>query len=689
MANCGKCLPNEHKSSQEIGAMTDSSTSSAERSDAIQHQPAELCEVQRLVAEAIRAHEAGLLEEARQLYLRVLAMDARNARSSYGLGLIAQQTGDFEAAVRMLRQAKTIDPNEVTYHLSLAGVLQAQRKLEESLAEYRRALALNPDYAGAHNNIAGVLQALGKFEEARMHYQRAVALKPDYAAAYCNLGVVLQNLGNLAESVSCHEKALLLRPELVEAHNNLGLVLRQQGKLEEAKAHYERAVILRPNYAEGYSNLGVLLRQLGKLEDSAACLEKALSLRPNSANAFDNLGNTLRDLGRLEESAACHERALALRPGSAKAHNNLGYTQRKQGKLEESRKSFNRALALEPESVDIRWNLCLLDLLEGNYAAGWSGYEVRNQRKENRPRSFPKPIWRGEPLNGARVLLHSEQGLGDSIQFLRYVPMVQAAGGSVILNVPSALRRLAKHLPGVDTVTVDEEPLPPFDWHCPLMSLPLAFKTTLDSLPRHVPYLTVPQEVLRAAENRQWSNQKLCVGLVWSGNPKCTEDQSRSMSLSCVQPLLDLDGLQFFSLQLGTAASQLGATQTPITDLQFAINDLADTAALMTRLDLIITVDTAVAHLAGALAKPTWVLVPFAPDWRWLTDREDSPWYPTLRLIRQPSSGDWDAVIARVRTELSVLVAARRLQYGSCLRARKSVAESQVGAEMILNGKGI
>jgi tetratricopeptide (TPR) repeat protein len=378
-------------------------------------------------------------------------------------------------------------------------------------------------------------------------------------------------------------------------------------------------------------------------------------LRPNSAEAFDNLGNTLRDLGRLEESVASHERALKLKPDSAKAHNNLGYTQRKQGKLAESRQSFNRALALEPESVDIRWNLCLLDLLEGNYAAGWSGYEVRYERKENRPRSFPKPIWRGEPLNGARILLHAEQGLGDSLQFLRYVPMVHAAGGKVILNVPSALGRLAANVPGVDTLTMDEETLPAFDRHCPLMSLPLAFKTTLDSIPSEVPYLTVPEEALRAAKDLKWPRQKRRVGLVWSGNPKCTEDQIRSMPLSCFQPLLDLEDLHFFSLQLGTAASQLTAIQTPITDLRHAIKDLADTAALMAHLDLIITVDTSTAHLAGALAKPTWVLLPFAPDWRWLMDSEDSPWYPTVRLFRQPTFGDWDSVIARVRHEMTTL----------------------------------
>ncbi|HEX4066335.1 MAG TPA: tetratricopeptide repeat protein [Acidobacteriaceae bacterium] len=613
--------------------------------------------VQRLVAKAIRSHEAGRLEEARQLYLRVLAIEARHARSLYGLGLIGQASGDSEDAVRRFREAIAVCPNDAAYHTSLGGSLQAQRKIDEADSEYRQALRLDPNYALAHNNFAGLLQHAGKFEEAKLHYERAIALKPDFAAAYSNLGTVLLNLNGLAAAVACQQKALALKPDLVEAHNNLSLVLRKLGRLEEAATHYERAVALRPNYVEAWSNFGVLLRQQGKLEESAACLVKALNLRPNSAEAFDNLGNTLRDMGRLVESAACHERALALKPDFAQAHNNLGYTLRKQGKLAESRESYQRALVLDPGSPDIRWNLCLLDLLEGNFAEGWRHYEVRFQREGNRPRSFSKPIWCGEPLNGARILLHSEQGLGDAIQFLRYIPLVHAAGGTVILNVPRALGRLAASLPGVDTLTVEDESLPPFDWHCPLMSLPLAFKTSLDSIPNRVPYLTVPKEALQRLNDLHGTNRELRIGLVWSGNPKCTEDQIRSMPLSSFRSVLELDGLRFFSLQLGAAAAQLGTIETPITDLSSAINDMADTAALVMGLDLIITVDTSVAHLAGALGKPTWTLIPFAPDWRWLTDREDSPWYPTMRLFRQDHFGDWESVVQSIRVQLSALAA--------------------------------
>jgi tetratricopeptide (TPR) repeat protein len=628
-----------------------------------QHRPAEPSQAEGLLSEAIRCHEAGRFDEARRRYLDVLATSPKQAQSLHGLGLIAQQTGDLEGALRSIRQAVAIDPRDAGYHFSLGSALQAHRQIDEALNEYRQALALNPKLASAHNNIAALLQQQGKLEEARLHYERAVAAKPDYAAAYCNLGALLKNQGDFSGAVVCHRKALAIKPDFAEAHNNLGLALRGQGKIQEAKTHYERAVALRPNYAEAHSNLGVLLRLEGSLEDSLACHQRALSLSPNSAQALDNLGNTLCDLGRLEESAASHRRAVAIRPNFAAAHSNLGHTLRKQGKLPQARQSFNRALALEPQNAEIRWNLALLDLLEGNFAAGWLGYEARHQRSENRPRCFPQPLWRGEPLHGARILLHAEQGLGDSLQFLRYAPMVHAAGGTVILNVPASLRRLAAQLPGVETLTVDDEPLPPFDWHAPLMSLPLAFKTGFESIPSQCPYLTVPadamQDAMRAHKDLKLIDRKLHVGLVWCGDLKNTVDRMRSMKLSTLQPLFDLDGVQFFSLQLGPAALQLAAmpapVQAPLVDLRHAIQDFADTAALMAHLDLIITVDTSVAHLAGALGKPAWVMLPFAPDWRWLMDREDSPWYPTMRLFRQTRSGDWQPVVQRVRTELAAL----------------------------------
>jgi Glycosyltransferase family 9 (heptosyltransferase) len=329
-----------------------------------------------------------------------------------------------------------------------------------------------------------------------------------------------------------------------------------------------------------------------------------------------------------------------------------------QGRLAAARAHYDRAIELEPASADARWNRCLLDLLEGNLAAGWKQYEVRYQRRQSAPRGFPGPLWRGEPLNGATILLHSEQGLGDTLQFLRYVPRVQASGGVVILDVQGPARRLAAELPGV-TVRADlEEDMSAYAWQCPLMGLPHAFGTTLESIPCDVPYLQVPEAAAHAAAELSWPSDRLRVGILSSGNPDHMEDRYRSIPLAMWGPLLGLEGVRFFSLQFGPSARF--AETAGVEDLGSAIQDLSDTAALMTHLDLVITVDTSVAHLAGALGRPVWLLVPFAPDWRWLLERTDSPWYPTMRLFRQPAVLAWAPVLERVKSELGALSAAKR-----------------------------
>ncbi|HEX4030482.1 MAG TPA: tetratricopeptide repeat protein [Terracidiphilus sp.] len=727
-----------------------------------------------LLTQAISEHQAGHLEQAQQLYLQILALDVKHAKSLYGLGLIAQQTGNSEAAVRMLLRAVAINPQEPTYHSTLAAVLREQRKLDEALAEYRNVLALkpddeeahfllgnilldqgmslknllkldeakahfdralvlkpknadthnnlglihmhrgepekaqthyeqalrlNPDFSEAHNNLGNVFRYQKKLDEAAEHYSRALTLQPDYAGAYNNLGLILQKQGKLDAAKLHLQRALAINPKLAEAYNNLGTTLRDQGNLDEARDSYARAVALKPDYAAAHTNLGIILLQLGQLEKAVTAHEHAIALTPDFAEAHNNLGVALRELGKLDESVIANEKALALQPDFPEAHNNLGVARRDQGRLEEaeacydkalalwpdftealcnkgialknrgslkeSRECHERAMILRPDSTEPLWNRCLLDLLGGNYSDGWRDYEIRHRRKESKLRKFSASFWRGEPLHGARILLHAEQGLGDSLQFLRYVPMVQAAGGLVLLDVPPGLRRLAAELPGLTALTTTGEPLGHFEWHCPLMSLPLAFGTQVDSIPARVPYLTAPEEAIRAADKLAWPDRGLRVGLVWSGNPKYSDDLIRSIPRHLIPSLLEVQSACFFSLQLGAAASQVNVPQTVLIDLQSAITDMADTAALLRHLDLVIAVDTAVAHLSGALGKPTWVLLPFVPDWRWLMDRNDSPWYPTARLFRQPRFGDWHSVVQQVRSELVALAEARHPQNGS------------------------
>jgi tetratricopeptide (TPR) repeat protein len=595
------------------------------------------------------------LEEAKQLYLQVLAIDVRHAKSLYGLGLIAHQIGNFDAAASMMRRAIAISPNDADYQASLGAVLQDHGRADEAIAAYRQVLRLDPKSEEAHFNLARIFLDQNKLNEARPHFEQALVLKPDSAETHTNMGMLLVREGKPEEARVSYQRALSLNPDFFEALNNLGNLFCTGGRLDEARACYERAIALQPNLAEAHNNLGVVFRDLGRFDEAQACYARALTLKPDYADAHNNLGIVFRDQGKLDESAACHERALALKPDNSEAYNNLGNTRRSQRRLEESLRSYEQALVLNPDNIEPKWNRSLVELLAGDFAAGWLDYEIRTRRKKNATRIFPQPIWRGESLNGARILLHAEQGLGDTLQFLRYLPMVQAAGGTVILDVPKSLLRMAEELPGIETLVATGDSLPPFEWHCPLMSLPLAFGTSIDSIPAPVPYLTVPADAQKNAERLDWPTKGLRVGLVWSGNPLFPEDWIRSIPLRSFAPMLGIESAHFFSLQMGPAASQLDEVDARMIDLRAAIGDMADTAALIAKLDVVITVDTAVAHLAGALEKTTWTLLPFAPDWRWLMEREDSPWYPTMRLFRQPRFGDWPSVLERVRGELAAL----------------------------------
>ncbi|HEX4651261.1 MAG TPA: tetratricopeptide repeat-containing glycosyltransferase family protein [Granulicella sp.] len=457
--------------------------------------------------------------------------------------------------------------------------------------------------------------------------------------------------GRLPDAERLYRQILALDPRHPDGLHLLGVLAHQTGHHEAAVDTIRQAIANNSRQPSFYSHLGLALQALGRMDEAATSYRQALTLNPNFAEAHNNLGNTQKALGDLEPAILSYERALVLHPGYVDAHSNLGLSLQLLGRFDEAAAQYERAIARNPEYAHARWNQALLQLLFGDFASGLRNYEWRWQ-SANKPRNLNRPQWHGEPLNGARILLDVEQGLGDTLQFLRYLPMVQAAGGSVVLGVPANLRRLVAELPGLAYLGGSGDPLPPFDWHCPLMSLPLAFGTTLETIPAQTPYLTVPADAQRKAAALPWPTDGLRVGIAWAGSPTHLGDRFRSIPLPLLEPLLHVEGANFFSLQLGPEAAQLAASQTPITDLAPAITDLADTAALMQQLDLVIAVDTAVVHLAGALNRPVWVMLPFSPDWRWLLDREDSPWYPSMRLFRQPRFGDWPAVVDAVRAAL-------------------------------------
>ncbi len=622
-------------------------------------QPAQFSKIPNLLTKAVNAHKAGRLEEAKQLYLEILALDVKHPKSLYGLGLIAQQAGSLEVAARMMQRAIAADARDAAFHRSLGGVLRGQGNDDLALTEYETALKLAPNDEEAHFNLADIFRKKGRLEEAEKHFSRAIALRPDCSETHEHLSGVLRRQGRLEEARASFERALEHDPNNVVALQNLGNLLVNSGELDAAITYFDRALALQPDMAQAHNGKGAALHELGRLDEAETSYRKALASKPDYADAYCNFGNLERKRGRAAEAIEYYERALALNPDLSEAHSNLGMALVGERRLGEARRHYDRAVALEPGLGNARWNRSLLDLLEGKFEAGWQDYDVRRFRKQTAPRSFAQPIWRGEPLNGARILLHAEQGLGDAIQFMRYAPLVQAAGGTVILDVKPSVVRLAKQLPGVAELVASGDPLPAFEWQCPLLSLPMAFKTSLATIPESVPYLRAPEDARRKAEQIAWPKTDKRIGLVWSGNAEFSEDRLRSIRPSAFGSLFAMEGLQFYSLQFGPAASQLKEVDSPIVDLTPSIEDFADTAALIEKLDLVISVDTAVAHLAGALAKPVWTLLPFAPDWRWMLDREDSPWYPTMRLFRQPRVGDWASVIERVRGELAAQASTR------------------------------
>jgi tetratricopeptide (TPR) repeat protein len=615
--------------------------------------------ITRLSTRATSAHQDGNLSDAKNIYLQILAIDPGHAPSLYGLGLTAFQAGNFEAAAAMFRRASSADPGNSVYRKGLGAALHRQQRFDEALMELREAVALNPQDEDACFMLGNLLVDLRRVSEAKVAFEQALRLRQDFPEAHNNLAVVLGDEGKLEEAEEHCRSAIRLKPDYAEAYTNLGNILCSRDRLDEGKVLFERAIELQPNRSDAHINLGNVFRKQMKFAEAVSSYERALALTPQSAEGHNNLGGVLEDQDLLDD-AVCHlARAIELRADYADAYNNLGNVLRRRKQYELARKSYDRGLTFDPNHTEILWNRSLLDLQLGDFDNGFRGYEVRHRRRTNRPRSFPEPLWHGQVLNGARILLHSEQGLGDAIQFLRYVPLVRAAGGRVILAIPRALQRLALQMPEIDDLKVTGESLPQFDLHCPLMSLPLAFRTTVESIPAEVPYMRVPPEALNHADAIDWVGGMLRVGLVWSGNPEHCENKRRSIPLKCLSPLFQVRGVRFYSLQIGEPGS--GIVDFPMIDLQPSIRDLADTAAIMNHLDLVITVDTAVAHLAGALARPTWVLLAYAADWRWLTDRQDSPWYRTVRLFRQTSLGNWDSVVEQVQDALTT-VATQRLR---------------------------
>jgi len=467
-------------------------------------------------------------------------------------------------------------------------------------------------------------------------------------------GVTNAQAGNFSIAIQYLQEVIENNPTHIGAYYNLGNVYRDTGHIDKAVSCYKKVLQLNPMYSDAYVNLGILFRAKGSIDLELGCYQKAIQINPNAIGAYYNLGHAYREIGRFDESLACYQKVLQLDPNNVNAYMNLGLVLRIKGRHHETKDCYQKVIELNPNDANAHWNLSNVLLLLGDFEQGWKEFDWFRKTDDclRRQRNFPQPLWDGFDLEGLTILLHAEEGFGDTIQFIRYATLVAMRGATIIIESQKELTSLLRNIKGIKSVISHGEKLPDFDVHCPLMSLPRVFNTNLDNIPVNIPYLTADSELATEwGKKILQDNSKLKTGLVWSGGGLPFK---KSCSLEIFSPLADLQNITFYSLQKGAPAKQ--AENPPIgmrlIDYTNDFKDFSDTAAFIQNLDLVITVDTAVAHLAGALGKPVWTMLPFVPDWRWFLEREDSPWYPTMRLFRQPSLGDWESVIEMILKEL-------------------------------------
>jgi tetratricopeptide (TPR) repeat protein len=656
--------------------------------------------VAEVFALALQHHAVGNLRQAEQFCRHILQADPGNADTHHLVAVLAQGQGRLDEAIAHFQQALRFRPDFAEAHNNLGNTMFLKGSLDEAAAHYRHALRLRPDYVEAHNNLGLALAGSGQPEEAINHYRQALRLNQHCAETHNNLGGALLDLGKPAEAVACLQQAIRLKPDYAKAHYNLGVAFARQDWLDEAICCYQHALRLQPDSAEAYCSWGAALEKQSKLDEAMHCYRQALKVKPSCVDALNNLGLALERQDKLDEALACYQQALQFKPDSVVARTNLGNIHWGQGRFDEAMACYEHALKADAKSAHTHFNRARLRLLQGDWARGWPEYEWRWQTTECPGWSFPQPRWDGSPLAGRSILLLAEQGLGDTLHFVRYAPLVRQQGGTVIVECQAALVPLLASVAGIDRLVARGWPLPAFDVHASLLSLPALLHTTITNVPATVPYLEanaglveqwrkkmsdvrcpafdankIPANIERRTSNVEHG---IKIGISWQGNPAFIGDRLRSMELTHFAPLAKVPGVQLISLQKGPGTEQLSIVSCQLSDNRerktgnFQVLDLGsrldetagafmDTAALMKSLDLVITSDTAIAHLAGALGVPVWLALCWIPDYRWMLQRDDSPWYPTMRLFRQTRRGRWDDVFDRLAVELRKRAAHGRL----------------------------
>ncbi|PIT06566.1 hypothetical protein TSA1_37115 [Bradyrhizobium nitroreducens] len=572
--------------------------------------------------EALRHHQAGRLDRAEIIYQRVLNKNPDHAGGLHLLGVIHFQRGEPARTIELIGRAIELEPKNGNFRHNFANALGALGRRAEAEAQYRAAIGLDENHVDAHGALGMLLLEAGRLDAAEPHLRQAHRLRPLSEITCNNLGILLCRRDALEDAEAKFREALQLNSGFAPAHANLGSVLRSRGALDGAEEHCRLALARDARLAEAHFVLAQVHEGRERYDEAERAYRTAIALKPDCADWYNDLAKLLVDLRRLDEAWPLFDQTLRMRPDHPEAHS-------------------NRAIAR---------------LLTGDHLEGWTEYEWRWKLKKRPGRldDFAQPVWNGEDISGRTLLIHAEQGFGDTIQFCRLVPLL-CSGARVVLEAQRAVAPLLKDLPGVDEIVPRGDPLPHFDVHCPLLSLSRFLGLSLTEVPGQVPYLAADPARVEAWRKRLRTIGGFRVGLVWSGSPTMADDRRRSIPPDLLSGLAAIPGVSFVSLQKRAAGQMIVAPAgLALHDFTDELNDFADTAALIANLDLTISVDTAVIHVAGALGRPVWLLNRFNGCWRWLLDRDDSPWYPTLRQFRQPCPGDWSSVVAEIAQALEL-----------------------------------
>tara|TARA_B100000809_G_scaffold263615_1_gene317282 strand:- start:563 stop:2491 length:1929 start_codon:yes stop_codon:yes gene_type:complete len=602
------------------------------------------------VNQAIACHRSGQLQQAEQICQQILDIDPQNAEVLNLFGLIACQAEKYEIAVDLISHALEIAPNQPLFLNNLGVALYRQGKCDKAVETYQRAIQIQPDFVEAYNNLGNLFEAEERYKEAIEVYYQALDMQPDSVEIHNNLGVTLYKQGKCDKAIETYQRVIQIQPDFAEAYNNLGMALKKKGELDAAVQVHHQALRIQPDFAEAHRNLGDILQKQGKYDKAVEAYQRAIQIQPNYAAAYNNLGIAWQKQGKLEQAIQIYHKTLVIRPNYPQAYNNLANTLKEQGKLQGAVQAYHKAIEINPSYIDAHKNLGIVLLLQGDFQRGWQEYEWRLKSDDLCIANRAQTRWDGSSLSGKTILLYAEQGFGDTIQFIRYVHLLVEYDTEIIVECQPELLQLFKNIGAIKKTIVMGESAPKFDVNASLLSLPRILGTDLNSIPVKSPYLYT--------KSGSHTDLEMCseykVGIVWAGNLKHPNDNNRSVELQQFSVLFDVEACQFFSLQVGKRRNDIIRYHysNTIIDLGGDFSNFSDTAAAILELDLVISVDTAVAHLTGALGKPIWVLLPFMPDWRWLLEREDTPWYPTMRLFRQTDTRDWAGVLQKVRFAL-------------------------------------